>query len=144
MRIIQFKHPKGGRCLGVVRGQQAGGVAKAQVYNLTEQNSSLNSVYVAFREARRSGKRLEVYLQEAMDAAPSPPAPLPPGERGEADGPRMNYAKLLEAGDVLAPVSEESDLAPSTRLLVSGTGLTHTGSVQQRDQMHKKEESDAG
>jgi hypothetical protein len=56
----------------------------------------------------------------------------------------MNYAKLLEAGDVLPPVSEESDLAPSTRMLVSGTGLTHTGSVQQRDQMHKKEESDAG
>jgi hypothetical protein len=117
MRIIQFHHPKGRRCLGVVRGNQ--------VYNITGQKASLNSVYAAFREARRSGKRLEQFLQEAIDADP--------------EGPLENYENLLQAGHVLAPVSEEPQLAPGARLLISGTGLTHTGSVQQRDQMHKKE-----
>ena len=43
---------------------------------------------------------------------------------------------MLAAGRVLPPVSEE----PGTRLLVSGTGLTHLGSVQQRDAMHKAAE----
>jgi hypothetical protein len=56
---------------------------------------------------------------------------------------QVSYGELLEAGRVLPPVSEEADLAPSARLLISGTGLTHTGSVQQRDQMHKKEKSSA-
>jgi hypothetical protein len=41
---------------------------------------------------------------------------------------------LLAAGQVLAPVTEEA----GARLLVSGTGLTHLGSVEQRDQMHQK------
>jgi len=42
---------------------------------------------------------------------------------------------------VRTPISEEPNIKPKARLLVSGTGLTHTGSVDQRDEMHKKEES---
>jgi hypothetical protein len=40
---------------------------------------------------------------------------------------------------VLPPVTEE----PGARLLVSGTGLTHTGSVQQRDAMHQQADTAA-
>jgi hypothetical protein len=40
---------------------------------------------------------------------------------------------------VLPPLTEDD----GARLLVSGTGLTHLGSVQQRDQMHRKEEAAA-
>jgi len=55
----------------------------------------------------------------------------------------LNYSNLLAHGKVLAPVSEESEIHPRSRLLISGTGLTHTGSVQQRDEMHQKEISSA-
>jgi hypothetical protein len=111
MRLIQFEHPRTGPSLGIVAGQQ--------VHNITEQNATLGTVSTAFRAARRDGQRLEVFLRRHLDNAPRS-APL-------------NYLELLAEGKVLTPVSEE----PGVRVLVSGTGLTHLGSVQQRDQMHK-------
>lgn len=44
----------------------------------------------------------------------------------------VDYTALLNKGRVLAPV----DLAEPARFLVTGTGLTHTGSAAARDQMH--------
>jgi hypothetical protein len=44
----------------------------------------------------------------------------------------INYAALLKAGDVLAPL----DHPEPARLHVTGTGLTHTGSAAARDKMH--------
>ena len=72
--------------------------------------------------SRKAGQRLANYLQNLLATA-SPSAPL-------------KLADLLASGSVLAPVTEE----PGSRLLVSGTGLTHLGSVKQRDQMHKAAE----
>lgn len=115
MRIIQFKHPTIGRCLGVVQGQE--------VYNVTEQNPMLPSVHAAFHLARGDGRRLEDLLRYVMDQMRRP-TPLP-------------YHDLLEGGHILPPVTEE----PGTHLLVSGTGLTHLGSVQQRDAMHQAAEA---
>jgi hypothetical protein len=115
MRIIQFVPPGQGRCLGVVRDEQ--------VHNLTARVPQLSSVQAAFRLARRRGQRLEALLQQVLnqDLKPS----------------WSNYEDLLAAGRVLPPVSADS----SSRLLVSGTGLTHLGSVQQRDEMHKAVEA---
>lgn len=110
MRIVQFTDPSGSRCLGVVRGEQ--------VFNITDQRPDVNRTVAAFEAARRSGMRLAKFLQGILDA----PGPQP-----------LAYAELLSSGRVLPPLTEE----PGTRLLVSGTGLTHTGSVQQRDQMHQ-------
>jgi hypothetical protein len=62
---------------------------------------------------------LERFLQTYLEA-PSQSTPL-------------DYLDLLRQGLVLAPVTEE----PGARVLISGTGLTHLGSVEQRDQMHK-------
>ncbi len=112
MHLIQFEHPAIGRCLGVVQG--------GQVINLTARHPELNGVAAAFRAARHRKRRLAASLEELLGPA--------------GDLPREPYAELLAAGRVLPPVGEE----PGTHLLVSGTGLTHTGSVQQRDAMHQQ------
>jgi hypothetical protein len=112
MRIIQFLSPPLGPCLGLVDGDR--------VHNVTARDPALRSTYAAFWVARRAGQRLEERLRRALASSPEP-APL-------------HYAQLLAAGQVLPPVTEEV----GARLLVSGTGLTHLGSVEQRDQMHQK------
>ena len=119
MRIIQFENASGQRCLGVVQGEQ--------VLNVTAQNPSLSGVYAAFIAARRGGTRLQEFLQEIVHHA--------------WEGGVLDYADLLTRGKVRAPISEAPRINPGSRLLVSGTGLTHTGSVEQRDEMHKKEAS---
>ena len=111
MRAIQFEIPSVGRCLGVVQGEQ--------VFNLTTRNPELTSVVQAFHRAQGRGQRLGEFLQGLLDEGP-------------IDTP-LTYGELLTAGRVMVPVSEEH----GTRLLVSGTGLTHLGSVQQRDAMHQ-------
>jgi hypothetical protein len=111
MHIIQFTDPHYGRCLGVVQ--------QERVENLTLRDLSVTSTYIAFRKARSAGQRLVEFLQQLL-SLPAGAASLP-------------LADLLAAGKVLAPLTEE----PGSRLLVSGTGLTHLGSMQQRDQMHK-------
>lgn len=110
MRIIQFDHPSLGRCVGVIRGDR--------VDSVTERQPAVTTVYGAFVAARRSGRRLEDFLESCFQSA--------------ANFSSLLYADLLATGEVLAPITEE----PGARMLISGTGLTHTGSVQQRDQMH--------
>lgn len=117
MRIIQFENAAGQASLGVVRGEH--------VLSITAQNPSLYSVYAAFDAAERSGKRLPELLQEIVDHA--------------WEGGVLSYPELLAMGKVRTPIGEEPLLNPKARLLVSGTGLTHTGSALQRDEMHKKE-----
>src|SRR5262245_58563127 len=117
MRIIQFIHPSLGRCLGVVRNDE--------VENITQRDATLTSTYVAFGKARKAGQRLEHYLQNLL----ATPARVP----------ALKLADLLASARVLAPITEE----PGSRLLISGTGLTHLGSVEQRDQMHKTDQSSA-
>ncbi len=109
MHLIQFEHPSGGVCLGVVRGEQ--------VCNITALDAALPSVSTAFDAARRRRQKLDSLLHDLIAKAPQ--AAL------------LDYAELLGTGKVLPPVNE----APERRVLVSGTGLTHLGSVQQRDQM---------
>jgi hypothetical protein len=111
MRLIQFEHPRTGQSLGVVTGQQ--------VHNITELDGTLRSVYNAFRAARRDGQRLDRFLQRYLVS--------------RSEGTPLDYLELLAAGKVRAPVTEELGVP----VLVSGTGLTHLGSVEQRDQMHK-------
>ena len=115
MRIIQFTDARFGRCLGVVRNDE--------VENVTLRDPTITSTYAAFCTARRRGQRVEHYLKDLL-AMPAPSTPL-------------NLPELLASGSLLAPVTEE----PGSRLLVSGTGLTHLGSVEQRDQMHKTAQS---
>ena len=54
--------------------------------------------------------------------------------KAEGDGAALDYQALLAEGRVLSPV-DHSDAA---HCLVTGTGLTHLGSADTRDKMHKK------
>ena len=54
--------------------------------------------------------------------------------KAEGDGAALDYSALLREGRVLAPV----DHADAAHCLVTGTGLTHLGSADTRDKMHKK------
>ena len=49
-----------------------------------------------------------------------------------ATGKRVDYEGLLKAGQVLAPL----DHPEPARFLITGTGLTHTGSAAARNKMH--------
>ncbi len=124
MRVVQFVIPSVGRRVGFVDGED--------VVDVTSAVGSLTSVFDVFEASQDSGKSFE----ETLGAA----------GKGSAD--RINYAGLLAAkvgGDstyLIAPF----DHPDSHRVLVSGTGLTHTGSMKSRDQMHSGDESssDAG
>jgi hypothetical protein len=115
MRLVQFLDTDLGRCLGVIQGDE--------VLNVTARDAALGSVAAAFRAARRAGRRIEGFLEDVVGP-------------GTGVG-RRSYTELLDAGHILPPLTEE----PGRRLLVSGTGLTHLGSVQQRDQMHRTDEA---
>jgi len=54
--------------------------------------------------------------------------------KAEGDGAALDYQALLAEGRVLSPV----DHADAAHCLVTGTGLTHLGSADTRDKMHKK------
>ena len=54
--------------------------------------------------------------------------------KAAGDGEALDYAALLSHGRVLAPV----DHPDTAHCLVTGTGLTHLGSADTRDKMHKK------
>jgi hypothetical protein len=115
MRIIQYELPSSGPCLGIVRGDR--------VVNLTRRDTSITGVVAAFRTACRMGCRLGPLLEDLASGGDD----------------QIRYAELLAAGRVRSPIKDE----PEARVLVSGTGLTHTGSVRQRDGMHKTTASDA-
>ena len=54
--------------------------------------------------------------------------------KAEGDGAALDYKALLAEGRVLSPV----DHPDAAHCLVTGTGLTHLGSADTRDKMHKK------
>jgi hypothetical protein len=54
--------------------------------------------------------------------------------KAEGDGAALDYQALLAEGRVLSPV----DHPDAAHCLVTGTGLTHLGSADTRDKMHKK------
>ena len=48
----------------------------------------------------------------------------------------LDFSELLSSGRILSPITEDA----KSRMLVSGTGLTHLGSARQRDEMYQQEE----
>ena len=115
MRVVQFMIPGQGRRLGVIEDET--------VIDLTSCDSSLTSVYAAFQAAFAKQVSLNQFLQAAADSPKNA---------------RYSYSELLER----TPEEEAACLLPPVDhpnphcLLITGTGLTHTGSMQSRDQMH--------
>lgn len=123
MRVVQFVIPSvdsaGGRRVGFVEGDD--------VIDVTVGNESLTSVFDVFEASQAAGKSFDETLLMAG-----------------ASGRRLSYAELLGAavgGDspyLIAPFGHPDD----HRVLVSGTGLTHTGSMKSRDQMHADDDAE--
>ncbi len=115
MRLVQFVLPGVGRRVGVIQG--------TDVVDLTAAESSCHSVYDLVQQAFAGKKKLVDLVQSLQDRATAT---------------RLSYAALLAA----VPNGSQPYLLPPidhpepARLLISGTGLSHLGSVQSRDQMH--------
>lgn len=120
LRVVQFVVPGKGRRVGVVDGDS--------VVDITSSDPSITSVYDAAQAGFENGKSFEHVLSANMDGAD-----------------RLNYSDLLSSllnGDkpyLISPVAH----ADPHRMLVSGTGLTHTGSMKSRDQMHSEGASES-
>lgn len=120
MRLVQFEHD-GGRRLGIVDGET--------VFDVTAARPELQRVVDAFDAADRAGSGLEAFLQAV---------------RSDHRLPGLAYAELLEnvgrGGPAMRPPVDHAD---PHRVLVTGTGLTHLGSMKSRDQMHAEAASQA-
>lgn len=113
MRVVQFVLPAEGRRVGIVDDES--------VVDITSVSPSIMSVYDAAQAGFESGRSFDQVFASNL---------------GNAS--RHDYAELLSApvggsgAYLISPVAH----ADPHRLLVSGTGLTHTGSMKSRDQMH--------
>jgi hypothetical protein len=115
MDLVQFVIPGRGRRVGLIQADR--------VLDLTCASSALATVVELASRAFQQGKRLPVVVEV-----------LAQGRQLES----LDYNTLLAADPegkdpwLLPPV----DHPDPSRVLVSGTGLTHLGSVQSRDEMH--------
>lgn len=119
MRIVQFEIPERGRRVGVV--------VEHDVKDITAVRPELRRVYDVFRAARQAGRSFNDYLGEIA---------------GNEDAATVSYESLRQGvpgGDqpFLHPPLDHED---PHYLLITGTGLTHTGSMQSRDEMHSNSE----
>ena len=118
MRVVQFETPEHGRRVGMVIGNE--------VCDLTSAVPAWSRVIDVFHAARQSSRNFSETVTDALEA-----------ERLE----RLDYSELLVAEPhggqpwLCAPV----DHADGHRVLISGTGLTHTGGMKSRDQMHSSD-----
>lgn len=121
MRLIQFEIPSKGRRVGIVNGDA--------VSDLTASWPELTRTAVVFERASAQQKPMVDFLSGCIK---------------NLDGSAvLNYVELLSA----APGGEQPFLHPPLdhpdphRVMVSGTGLTHLGSMKSRNDMHTKTES---
>ena len=121
MRVVQWEMPDEGRRVGVVDGDS--------LLDVTAGDASLDRVSAVFDSACRNGVSFEERLSRVV---------------ATEDLPRVNYSELLAA----SPGGESPFLHPPLDhpdphyLLVSGTGLTHTGGMESRDKMHSGDSGD--
>ncbi|GIS58886.1 MAG: hypothetical protein CM1200mP2_11110 [Planctomycetaceae bacterium] len=123
MRVVQWEMPGEGRRVGVVDGDA--------LLDVTAGDASLDRVSAVFDSACRDGVSFEERLSRVV---------------ANEDLPRVNYSELLAA----SPGGESPFLHPPLDhpdphyLLVSGTGLTHTGGMESRDKMHSGDSGGPG
>ncbi|WP_298868074.1 AraD1 family protein [uncultured Gimesia sp.] len=118
MRVVQFYIPDQGRRVGIVQ--------KETVVDLTAAHSELTRIYDVFQAAQKNQISLDQQLTELSTTSGTT---------------QISYEDLLQT----APGGSQPWLLPPVDhpdphcLFVTGTGLTHTGSMQSRDQMHSQE-----
>ena len=126
MNLVQLIINHKSRVLGVIK--------ENKIINLTSKDNSIDSTYKLFEKVINEKLDFDNFLDKLMSGSVA------------LD---FAYDELLENPDrfnvkVLPPI----DHPDPYRLFISGTGLTHTGSVKSRDMMHneneaKKDETDS-
>ncbi len=116
MELIQFEIPGSGRRVGIRDGDR--------VHDLTARRAELRFLVDAVNAAFRVGQPLEVFLRSVRETGP---------------GTTLDWEALWQAspGGTQAYLLAPLDHPDPHHVLVSGTGLTHTGSVESRDEMHR-------
>ena len=121
MNVVQFEIPSQGRRVGVVDSDR--------VVDVTSGDTEMRFVVDVFTAAQRTGRSLTEFLGEAT---------------------AKDSLRSFSLDELLATCPGGSqpflhpplDHADPHRVLVSGTGLTHTGGMKSRDQMHKEDLDD--
>jgi len=114
MRLVQFSLPKKGRRVGCIDGKN--------VIDLTSINEKWTRIYSLFFEAHRKGKTISAYLSD-----------IPLDNGGVLSCDRLLKAQPGDASGWILPPLDHPDPA---HCFISGTGLTHLGSMERRAQMH--------
>ena len=121
MRLVQFQLPEKGRRVGVVNSDM--------IYDLAAIEPGWDSVYAIFQAAQLSGTR----VAELIEA------------RDWQEAPTLDYGTLWDAypGDQAGWLLSPLDHPDPGHCIVAGTGLTHLGSMAQRNAMHQDEDTPA-
>ncbi len=122
MRVIQFEYPGLGRRVGVVDGEN--------VIDVTSSEPELTTVYRVFEYAQQDGLTFETALETLAGSRLATRLPYFLFLEGPFDTSTTPY--------FLPPIDHDDP----HHVLISGTGLTHTGSMESRDQMHAEEEAE--
>lgn len=114
LSVVQLETPQHGRRLGIVSG--------TDIIDVTAVEPQVTRVTDAYRFAVKQGGTLTSCLKSLAERSTI----------------RLSYADLLARktladGPILRPPVDHVD---PYRVLIAGTGLTHLGSMQSRDQMH--------
>jgi Uncharacterized protein conserved in bacteria len=118
MNLIQLKFPNNLTAVGVLE--------ENKIINLTAKNKDIDTTYKLFMELIKNSITIEEFLEEKIKNCPVF---------------EFNYEELISDPkkfdvNILPPVTHPDP----HRLFISGTGLTHTGSVKSRDMMHNDDE----
>ncbi len=118
MRLIQFMLPDQGRRVGLIE--------EDAIHDLTTLREGWTHLYHVFREAQEAGCTVEEHVAAALRRNQPPQLPYEPlWKNRPGDG----------GGWLLPPLDHP---APA-HCIIGGTGLTHTGSMTQRDAMHEEQ-----
>ena len=126
MRVIQYIMPSVGRRVGIIDDDK--------VYDLTSIYPEIDSVYEIFQLSQKWDRDFDTTIDSLVNNKSNKQAIL------------LDYNQLLESkiGGLKPYLISPFDHPEKHKLLISGTGLTHTGSMQSRDQMHtNNNESDS-
>ena len=117
MKLVQFILPEKGRRLGSLE--------QDTIIDITSENNKISSVYEAFIESRKINLTLDDYLNNSINK--------------NCD--QYNFFDLHknEYGSKSPYLLPSFDRKDPNKLLISGTGLTHLGSMKSRDSMHTEE-----
>ena len=127
MKLIQLSNVDNSRIVGLV--------LENKVFNITKVNNEFETTYKLINYSITNNQNLDELLNKLLDKA----NPID-----------FSYDEILNSNNknelpkILVPI----DHPDPYRLFISGTGLTHTGSVKSRDMMHndneeKKDQTDS-